>query len=273
MQNQSLAAKAETLLRLHHQDQPLVLCNVWDAASARIVEAAGYPALATTSAGVANSLGYPDGEAVPMSEMLDAVRRITRSVQVPVTADLEAGYGDVAKATLAALDAGAVGLNFEDYTHDALVPIEKQVEAIRIIRKTGESRGIHIVINARTDVYLQQVGAPETRFEATVRRLHAFHEAGADCGFVPYVVSQELITRLVQAVSLPINILVTAGCPDISWLAEAGVKRVSLGSGPMHACMGLTKQIAEAVNRDGIYDSFLGVGLPGAEANALFVRS
>jgi len=272
MSNSDLAAKAESLLRLHHQPTPLVLCNVWDATSARIVESAGYQAVATTSSGIANSLGYPDGQVVPTEMMMEAVGRITRVVNVPVTADLEAGYGDVAGTTNAALDAGAVGLNFEDYVGGAMVPFKEQVEGIRTIRRVGESRGVHIVINARTDIYLQKVGAEETRFEAAVERALAYREAGADCIFVPYAVDKDTIAALVKAIPLPLNILATKGCPSIAWLTEAGVRRVSVGGGAMRACMGLTKIVAESLLRDGTYECYTDVLMPASEANQLFAR-
>lgn len=271
MTNRELAAKAEHFLQLHSLTNPLILCNVWDAASARIVESAGYPALATTSSGIANSLGYADGEKAPVEEMMEAVRRISRCVSVPLSADLEAGYGDVERATQLALDAGAIGLNFEDFADGKLAPIKEQQEQIRAIRKVGDSRGVHLVINARTDIYLAQIGEEATRFEAAVERALAYGEAGADCIFVPFALTEHAIQALVNAIPLPLNVLAVKGCPSISWLSIAGVKRVSLGGGPMRACMGLTRKIAESIlQRDG-YEVFADLVFPAKEANALFV--
>src|ERR1700678_1092330 len=148
------AAKAEKLRQLHQGPKILVLPNAWDAASARIFEDARFPAIATTSAGVAFSLGYPDGQFIPRDEMLAAVKKIASSVKVPVTADLESGYEDAGKTAAAAIAAGAVGLTLEDYDHasnNALVPIPQQVEKIRAIRRVADDLGVHLAINARTD--------------------------------------------------------------------------------------------------------------------------
>lgn len=270
MPSTELAAKADQFLKLHSLANPLILCNVWDCASARIVESAGYPALATTSSGIANSLGYSDGENVPVEEMMDTVRRIARAVQVPVSADLEAGYGDPERATNLALDAGAIGLNFEDFAGGKLVPMDEQVEHIKTIRKVGESRGVHVVINARTDIYLERIGEEPTRFEAAVERALAYKEAGADCIFVPFALEEHAIQALVNAIPLPINILAVKGCPPISWLSLAGVKRVSMGGGPMRACMGLAKRIASTLLERAGYESYTDILMPASEANALF---
>lgn len=270
MATSDLAEKAAALLRLHHQDQPLLLCNVWDAASARIVESAGLPAVATTSSGIANSLGYRDGENIPRKEMLDVVRRIARVVQVPITADLENGYGDVEGTTQAMLDAGAVGLNFEDFSQGAMVAVEDQADQIQTIRETAASKGVHVVINARIDVYIAQVGKPETRFERTLARALAYHEAGADCIFVPFLTDLDTIAKLVKALPLPLNILATKGCPSVSELARVGVKRISVGGGIMRASMGLTKKIVDSVLDTGTYDSYTDILLPAPDANALF---
>src|SRR5205814_12738 len=187
-QTMSQADKAARLLDLEDGPSILVLANVWDVASARLVERAGFKAIATSSAAIANSLGYPDGERISRAEMLAAVKRIAGKVALPVTADLEAGYGSEPEAMTetakAMIEAGAVGLNLEDGTNDAasrLVETELQVKKVRRIRETAASLGIHVVINARTDVYLAEVGEPATRFEHAVGRANAYRKAGADC--------------------------------------------------------------------------------------------
>jgi 2-methylisocitrate lyase-like PEP mutase family enzyme len=170
--NQTVQAKKAALLKkLHHGPNILILANVWDAISARIVEEIGYPAVATTSAGVAATLGYPDGQRVSREEMLEAVARVARAVEVPVTADMEAGYGtspeEMADTARAVIEAGAVGLNLEDITGDdgsSQVALELQIEKILAIREASASAGVPLVINARTDVYLMPIGPPETRF-------------------------------------------------------------------------------------------------------------
>src|SRR5262244_3340176 len=166
------AQKATLLKALHHGPRILVLANAWDAVSARIVEEIGFPAVATTSAGIAAALGYPDGQRVSRDEMLGVVGRIARAVKVPVTADMEAGYGttpaQMAETARALIDAGAVGLNLEDMTGDdesSQVELGLQMEKIRAIREASASAGVPLVINARTDVYLMPIGPAETRFE------------------------------------------------------------------------------------------------------------
>jgi 2-methylisocitrate lyase-like PEP mutase family enzyme len=182
--------------------------------------------------------------------MLDAVARIVRSVAVPVTADLEAGYDDVAATTRELVAAGAVGLNFEDMVDGTLVDLAQQCEDIRTIRRVSRELGVDVVINARTDVYLGQVGAPETRFAVACERLHAFREAGADCLFVPAVTAEPLIRAFVDESRHPLNILPGGDTPPLSRLQEIGVARVSLGSGLYRSALGHARAVASAV-RDG----------------------
>jgi 2-methylisocitrate lyase-like PEP mutase family enzyme len=247
----------------------LRLCNVWDAASARIVEEAGFPAVATSSAGVAFALGYPDVEAIPAAEMLAQVRLIARMVVVPVTADLEAGYEDIEQSASGLVEAGAVGLNLEDFQNGKLVDINAQIEKIRAIRRVGERLGVPIVVNARTEIYLAQLGDAATRFERSVERLLAYRDAGADCLFVPGVRDEETITRLVKALQFPLNILAVAGSPTVGRLQELGVARVSLGSGPMRATMGLMRRIAEEFRDAGTFGGMSDGPVTYADANAL----
>ena len=266
MSTPNTMAKAQRLRELHSQPYlPLVFANVWDAASARIVQAAGYPAIATGSAGVAFALGYADGQKVPASEMIGAVARIVRAVEVPVTADVEAGYEDAVDTARALLDVGAVGLNLEDFDGE-LVPLDRQIEKIRSIRAATPE----IVINARTDIFLEEIGHPSTRLDRTVERMRAFERAGANCLFVPGVKDEATIAALVKAVALPVNILAVAGSPSIGRLHELGVGRVSVGSGPMRAVMALTRRIAIELKERGTYESFTRDTIPYAQANALF---
>jgi 2-methylisocitrate lyase-like PEP mutase family enzyme len=265
--------KAELLRRLHHGPDILVLPNAWDCASARIFYQAGFPAIATTSAGLANSLGYRDGQRIHREEMLAAVKRIAACVDVPVTADLEAGYEDIAKTTAGLVDSGAVGLNLEDMDYagtKGLVEIGRQVQRIAAVRRIGDGLGVKLVINARTDVYLAQIGDLESRFGRTCDRARAYIEAGADCVFIPGVSDEELIGRLVQALKFPINILAVAGTPPVERLKELGVARVSVGSGIMRATMGLTREIAQELKTRGTYNKMVEGTIPYAEANQLF---
>jgi 2-methylisocitrate lyase-like PEP mutase family enzyme len=263
-----MPGKVEILRKLHQGPRILVLPNAWDVASARIFEAAGFPAIATTSAGVANSLGYPDVERISRDEMIGMVNRIARAVSVPVTADVEAGYGDPVGTARAVLDAGAVGMNLEDSSIDgSLADLAAQVRIIQQICAAAD-----IVINARTDVYLFGVGDEATRFERTVERLNAFHKAGADSLFVPGVRDPETIGRLAKAVHGPINILATAGGPSIAELERLGVRRVSVGSGPMRASMGLTQRIAKELKEHGTFALMTEGAMPYLEANQLFMK-
>jgi 2-methylisocitrate lyase-like PEP mutase family enzyme len=271
----SFAELAERLRALHRPGQPLLLANVWDVATARLIERAGFPAIATTSAGIAFSRGYPDGEKIPRDEMLAEIGRICRAVSVPVTADLEAGYGDspeaVAEAAARALEAGAVGLNLEDGTgrrDDPLFELGRQVEKIRAIREAGRRRGVAIVVNARTDVYLDRVGPEGGRLEETIRRGGAFRGAGADCAFVPGVTDPKVIGELVRRLACPVNVLAAPGGPSIGELAKLGVARVSLGSGAMRAALSLVERIGEELRTRGTYSALDGA-LSHASINEL----
>jgi 2-methylisocitrate lyase-like PEP mutase family enzyme len=262
-----LSRKAETLRSLHHRPgRPLVLVNAWDAATARLVEEAGAEAVATTSAGIAFASGFPDGQKISRDRMLEAVATICRSVSLPVTADVEAGYGDspedAGRTAAGVLEAGAVGMNLEDGTGDAdspLLDIERQVAKIRAVVDTARRHGVPIVVNSRTDVYLRGVGAEESRFDEAVRRGKAYRNAGADCIFVPGVHDPRVIGALVAALACPVNVLAVAGSPPIEELARLGVARVSLGSGPMRAAMTWFGRVAEETLTKGTYSGLDGI--------------
>ena len=271
--------KAEELRKLHGGPRVLVLPNAWDVASARVLEELGCPAIATTSAGVAFALGYADGQRITRDQMLEVVSRITRAVRVPVTADMEAGYGttpaDMAETAKAIVAAGAVGLNLEDVTGDAessQVDMALQVEKIRAIRETSASLGVSLVINARTDVYLMPIGPEATRFERTVERLRVYRAAGADCVFAPGVKERALIEILVKAIGAPLNILVTPGCPSIPELQKIGVARASIGSGVMRSTLGLVRRIGKELQATGTYSTLFDGAIPFAEINGLIAR-
>ena len=267
--------KADAFRAMHHSQDPLVLLNVWDVASARIAEESGFPALATTSAGIAFARGYPDGQKIPREEMLAAISRIACAVRVPVTADMEAGYGnrpeDVASTARAVLEAGAVGLNLEDATGDPanpLVDLASQLEKIHAVRETAARLKVPLVLNARTDVYLLQLGDASMRYDETIRRLHAFREAGADCVFIPGLRDAPTIGRLVADLHCPVNILAVPGSLSVPELAALGVNRVSLGSGPMRATLGLLRRLSIELKGSGTYSAM--DGAPShAEMNAL----
>lgn len=271
----SLAAKARAFRDLHRPGRPLVMPNAWDAASARIFEDAGFPAVATTSAGVAYAAGYPDGESIPRAEMLEAVARIVRAVAVPVTADMETGHGaslsDLAETVKGVLDAGAVGLNLEDGSlggEAQIADVSRQVERIRAAKAAGSGRGVEVFVNARTDVYLRAIGAPEARFDETVRRASAYRDAGADCLFVPGIREKDVIGALFDRLACPVNVLAVPGSPSIAELARLGVARVTLGSGPIRATLQLLARLARELQTSGTYSELEGV-ISHAEVNAL----
>jgi 2-methylisocitrate lyase-like PEP mutase family enzyme len=273
------ALRAEQLRKLHTGPRILVLPNAWDVASARVLEELGYPAIATTSAGVAFALGFPDGQRISRDEMLDMVARIAHAVRVPVTADMEAGYGttpeDMEETAKAVVAAGAVGMNFEDVTgsdESSHVDTELQVEKIRAIRKVSSSLSVPLVLNARTDIFLMPIGPKETRFERSVERLRKYREAGADCVFVPGVHDVETIAKLVKAVQAPLNILLTTGSPSIKELEKMGVARASTGSGVMRATLGLVRRIGKELAETGTYASLRDGAIPFAEVNGMLER-
>ena len=201
--------------------------------------------------------------------MLAHVGRIARVVSVPVTADLEAGYEDIEGTAAGLVEAGAVGLNLEDFQNGKLVDLAAQIDKIHAVRRVGERLGVPIVINARTEIYLAQLGNAATRFARSVERLLAYRDAGADCLFAPGVYDQETIVGLVKALQFPLNILAGAGSPTVDRLQELGVARVSLGSAPMRATMGLMRRIAEEFREPGTYSRMLEAPVTYTEANQL----
>lgn len=279
MSNLEQTKKAEAFKALHSGPAPLLLANVWDVASARIIEQAGFPAVATSSAGVAFAHGFPDGEKISADRMIAAIAEIAAAVNVPVTADVEAGYGNApdsaARTAREVIKAGAVGMNFEDATGDAARPLADlalQLERIHAIRETANRLGVPLVLNARTDVYLLQVGDPEKRYDETLRRALAFRDAGADCIFVPGLRDAHTIGRLVADLQCPVNILAGPGSPSVEELTSLSVKRISLGSSPMRATLGLLRRLGEELKTRGTYTTM--DGAPShAEVNELMSLS
>lgn len=273
------AQLARQFLELHHGPKMLLLPNAWDVVSARIFEEAGFPAIATTSAGVANSLGYTDGQKIPQHEMLAAVRRIAEAVEVPVTADVEAGYGTspegVAETAREVIAAGAVGMNLEDGDEarpDFLADLKRQQEIIRAVLEVSQRTGIPLVLNARTDIFLYSMGPAETRLARAVERLKAYREAGAQCLFAPGVKDKDTIAQLVRSVGGPLNILATVGTPPVAELQQLGVARVSLGSGPMRSTLGFLRRMILQLRDKGDFSVMTDGAIPYADANRLVER-
>jgi 2-methylisocitrate lyase-like PEP mutase family enzyme len=270
-------AQAEAFRAMHDRSKILVLPNAWDPMSARVIEEAGARAIATTSAGVAFSVGYPDGEAIPRDEMIAAIARIARVVTVPVSADVESGFAhdarEVAETVRRVIDAGAVGINLEDAIHGgppALYDLETAIDRVRAARDAASSAGVPIVINARTDVFLLSIGEPDTRFDHAVRRANAYRKAGADCLFVPRIGRPADIERIVAALEGPLNLLAFPGISTVTELERLGVARLSVGTWPTLAAMSTARKIAGELLGAGTYQSmFDGAGISYPEANRL----
>lgn len=251
--------KAEQLAEMHRGDGILVLPNSWDVASARVLVDAGFEAIATTSGGCAFSLGFPDGEHIGRDGMLDIVHRIAASVDVPVSADVEAGYGpapeDVGRTIRGAIDAGAVGANIEDSDRrnpGKLFDFDLAVDRIRAGREAADATGIPLVLNARSDGFHH--GSDEAIFDETVRRANAYLAAGADCAFIPFVADGALIGRLAAAIDGPMNVLAGADTPSVPELEALGVRRVTVGSGFAKAALTLVRRGAEELRTTGTFE-------------------
>jgi 2-methylisocitrate lyase-like PEP mutase family enzyme len=270
------AAKAEAFRALHRGPRLLLLPNAWDAVSARLIAEAGFPAIATTSGGLAWALGYPDGELAPWEEVVAATARIARTVAVPVTADIESGYGDtpeaVGRAITDIVGAGAVGVNLEDGLRSGMPPIRTVEDAaarIRAARAAAEAAGVPIVINARTDLYIKHIGDDESRFAAAVARGRAYLAAGADCIYPIALRDPAVIGRLVQALGAPLNITVRAGLPSVAALEALGVARASTATALTLMTMGYLRQLVEQLRDTGRFDA-VNPSITHAEAQQLF---
>ncbi len=279
MSHDTQRQKAEDFLARHKAPPLLVLPNAWDVCSARIFELAGAAAIGTTSAGVSATLGYPDGERMSLEQNLSVVRHIVAGVDVPVSADIEAGYASspdgVAASARVTWQAGAVGMNVEDGTGEAARPLydeSLQVEKIRAIRELASSEDIPLVINARIDVYLVPDEDPSARFRHAVRRANAYRQAGADCIFLPDFgdLDREMIARLVDEIEAPVNVIAGVNTPPIAELEEIGVARVSVGPRPMRAALALLRRIARELLDQGTYRTMLQDTLSYAEVNQMF---
>jgi 2-methylisocitrate lyase-like PEP mutase family enzyme len=270
------AALAEAFRRRHLAPPLLLLPNAWDALSARLFEAAGFEAAATTSGGVAWALGYPDGEKAPWPEVVAATARIARAVRVPVTADIEGGYGDTPGAVAAhvgeIIAAGAVGINIEDGTAQGEMPIrdiEDAAARIRAARQAATAAGVPLVINARIDLWSKQIGDEASRFAEAVRRAKAYREAGADCVYPIGLTDMQTVVALVKAVPAPVNIIGRAGMPPAADWERIGVARISTATGPVLAAMTSARTIAEDLRATGTFDRLKGT-VTRAELQALF---
>ena len=257
--------KADRFLKYHHDKEILVLLNSWDTGSSKLIEACGYKAVATTSMGIAASFGYPDCQVIQLSELIAAITGIVNAVQVPVTVDIEAGYGnnkdEIIDSVKKIIATGIVGINIEDSIDLSPVLIDEMefCERISAIRSLSESLGFHLVINARTDSFYTSSGSPQEKLSESIRRGNKYREAGADCIFVQPVWERETIATLVKEINAPINILANPGIgggmpPSVRELQDLGVARLSLGSALMKATLSLTKKVADELSEKGTYN-------------------
>jgi methylisocitrate lyase len=248
------ARKAEEFRALHIRRKPLVLFNIWDAGSAKAVAAAGAKAIATGSWSVANANGFADGERMSLALAIENLRRIVGATDLPVTVDLESGYGDTAElageTVSQAIDGGAVGCNLEDSfpANGMLREAGDQAGRIRRARQVADATRVRFFINARTDVFFQR--PPEHHDEAMVleaiARARAYADAGADGLFAPGLVDLALIARLAESSLLPLNIMVGDATPPLAALAQQGVARVSHGPRPYLMAMKAVEEAARA---------------------------
>lgn len=260
MSKRSIQEKAERLLSLHKSGDLLVLPNIWDPIGARILAAKGYPAVATASAAVSASLGYQDGEMINRSTLIDLLGRIARSVDVPVTADIETGYGEsLSELELTAqqvIEAGVVGINIEDSLRkgDGLRPVEEQCQRISTVRQVANQRGVHLVINARVDSFVSPSFTDgEQAMEEAVQRARAYAAAGADCIYPIGPGDEPTIRALREQIESPINILASPTAAPLSLLREIGVNRVSFGPFVFRSCLRKFVDIVEGLRADGDY--------------------
>ena len=247
--------KATAFAALHQKGNPVIIYNIWDAGTAKAVADAGAKALGTGSWSVAAAQGYADGENLPMEALLSTAKSIASAVELPLSVDFEGGYAEdpaeLAKNVAKVIDAGAIGVNFEDQVvgGSGVYPISRQAERIRAIRSLADSRGIPLFINARTDLFLQEGDRTKhvALLDEAVARARAYAEAGGNGFFAPGLADEELIRKLCEASPVPVNIMMMPGVSAPKRLGELGVARVSYGPGPYRAMMAKLKEDAAAV--------------------------
>ncbi len=269
------AEKAEEFRRLHRGKKLLILPNAWDVPSARVFEEAGFPAVATSSAGMMVSLGYPDGEAIDRKEFASAIKRIAGALSVPLSADVVSGFGPTPREVVATvkdvLRAGAIGINIEDFDHrtDQLVPVETQVEKLKALQALRDSQDVHFVINARTDALRQAPGDTAARLEEAIRRGIAYRDVGVDCVYPMGLTDAPSIATYVRALDFPVNVMVRSGLPPVPELERLGVARLSLGPTPSYAALGLLQRASRELLHQGTYASLLDGAITFEELNRL----
>lgn len=265
---------AEEFMRMHTEGDMFVLPNIWDAGSARVFEKQGFGAVATTSAGIAYSMGYPDGEQITLDDLAYCVKTITRRIDIPLSVDFERGYSEtpqeVKENAKRLIECGAVGFNIEDgLLNGELSPIEDQTEKIKVLTELKQELGMPFVINARTCVYWLKSGKEELRLQTAIERANAYAEAGADCIFIPGAMDEQTVIELTQSISAPINIILNPAFNDLKRLDEIGVKRLSIGSSAVRNIFGHIIRIADEL-KSGNTDTLLTTDFSYSDANSYF---
>ncbi|MDG6902707.1 MAG: isocitrate lyase/phosphoenolpyruvate mutase family protein [Nitrososphaerota archaeon] len=269
--------KAEAFRELHDRRSVLVLPNAWDVPSARVFEDEGFAAVATSSAGMLVSLGYPDGEGIPHGEFVSAVERIARVLSIPLSVDVVGGFGDgpegVARSVKAVVKAGAVGINIEDFVHvtKKLIPVREQVARLKALTKLRDAGRARFVINARTDALRFFAGDDGERLDEAIRRAEAYRDVGVDCVYPMGLTDAASISKFVKALDFPTNVMIRKGLPTVPELKKLGVARVSFGPSASYAAMGLLKRASREVMGRGTYGSLLDEAITFDELNALAV--
>jgi 2-methylisocitrate lyase-like PEP mutase family enzyme len=266
----TVAERRRAFRTLHAGPPILVLPNAWDVATARIFEQAGFPAIATSSSALANALGFRDGNELDVDLHLATLERLAGALGVPLSADVESGYASDARGVAAFVTrlaaTGVAGYNLEDTLHDRdMFPLDEACARVKAAHEAAPD----LFLNARTDFYLAGIGPESERFDATVERMRAYADAGADGLFVPGVTDADTIERLAAATSLPLNVLAGPGSPDAATLQRLGARRVSVGSGPMRRTLGLLREIALELREAGTFSYTRDTMVPYAEANSL----
>jgi len=269
--------KAERLRAMHHGTTALVMANAWDAVTARLFEAEGFPAIATTSGGVSAALGFADGEAAPWDEVVGQTARIVRAVDVPVTADIEGGFGGspeaVGRSIVDIIGVGAVGVNLEDSVRGA-TPLRSIADAsarIRAAREAATAAGVPIVINARVDVFVRHIGEGEAQFAEAVARGKAYLAAGADCIYPITLRDPTTIRRLVEALNCPININVRAGHPNVAELEALGVRRITTATSLTMVALSAVRECIRDFRAHGRFDT-ISPAVTGPEMQGLWAK-
>ncbi len=267
--------KAEDFRALHHGKKILILPNAWDVPSARIFEDVGFPAVATSSAGMMVSLGYPDGEVIDRQDFVSAVRRIANGLSVPLSADVVGGFGrtpqEVVATVKSVIEAGAIGINIEDSLHESktLVSVESQVEKLKALKTLRESLQVPFVINARTDAFRFAPGDDQARLDEAIVRGTEYRDAGADCVYPMGLTDASPIAMFVEALDFPVNVMVRKSLPPIWELERLGVARVSFGPSASYATMGLLKRASKEVLENGTYQTLVEGAITFDELNSL----